>query len=518
MERNLAVLIDFENIATGCEKEGLGRFDVRIVMRRLKDKGRILVSRSYADWGRWSRFKTDLVHEGITMVELTSHGMQDKNRADIALAVDAMEIAYTRDYLDTFVILSGDSDFTPLVMRLKELNKRVIGCGTRGSTSRLIAEVCDEFIYYDVLRREAIQEVAADDEGALTLDEAFELLVETLENHQRDEPAPIHGSILKASMKRKQPTFNEVELGMRTFARFLESAQQRGLVVLSPDAKAGGVRVDLPVTREEQPRQGPLAGDAALALLKILQNDGLEVGIAADRRVVTDLLVSVCQERARRNRKCAVQWVLGDLLRRVKQEKVQVPSRVVKGIVGALVKSGALMHPDGEPIRAGTATFVPPNDADGLRARLEAFLRETLASHGVATNAPGIDEIVRGADNGAGRNGATRPSSAPAAPPTEPAATLVDAPAAAVDEPVSTEPAARARRGGRGRRKSDAPTAPDATSDAPAAAAALPAEPDPAAVDEDVAEGDADTAEPARRRSRRGGRRGRTPAGEATEG
>ena len=152
MERNLAVLIDHENIATGCEKEGLGRFDVRIVMRRLKDKGRILVSRAYADWGRWNRFKLDLVHEGVQMVELTSHGMQSKNRADIALAVDAMELAYTRSYVDTFVILSGDSDFTPLVMRLKELNKRVIGCGTRRSTSRLIAETCDEFLFYEIGR------------------------------------------------------------------------------------------------------------------------------------------------------------------------------------------------------------------------------------------------------------------------------------------------------------------------------------------------------------------------------
>ena len=186
MEANLCVLIDFENIGTGCDKEGLGIFDVRMVMRRLKDKGRILVSRAYADWTRWSRFKQDLVFSGVNMMELTAHGMGAKNRADIALVVDAMEIAYTRDYIDTFVILSGDSDFTPLVMRLKELNKRVIGLGTKGSTSRLIAETCDEFMFYDTLRREqhseALSRPDSADQGSLTRDEAFDLLIETLEN------------------------------------------------------------------------------------------------------------------------------------------------------------------------------------------------------------------------------------------------------------------------------------------------------------------------------------------------
>lgn len=404
MERNLAVLIDFENIATGCEKEGLGRFDVRAVMRRLKDKGRILTARSYADWGRFHRFKVDQMLEGVTMVELTSHGMQDKNRADIALAVDAMEIAYTRSYIDTFVILSGDSDFTPLVMRLKELNKRVIGCGTRGSTSRLIAEVCDEFLFYDAVRHETRVEVqAAEDEGGLTLDEAYELLVETVENHQRDEePAPVHASILKAGMKRKAPTFNEVELGFRTFAKFLEAAEKRNLVALSPDPKAGGVRVDL---KNDEPRREviTLSGPAATCM-QALQADGWDIGTATDRRVVTTLLVGVCQERARRNRKCAVQWVLGDLLRRVKQEKVHIPARVVKGIVNGVVKSGALVHADGDPVRSGSATFAPPEDADALRQTLEGAAMEVLVARGL-TDATALAEIFGGAATEARENG-----------------------------------------------------------------------------------------------------------------
>ncbi|MGB0640547.1 MAG: NYN domain-containing protein, partial [Myxococcota bacterium] len=153
MEQNLCVLIDFENISAGCEKERLGRFNIRSVMNRLKDKGRILESRAYGDWGRYARFKQSLLEAGVQMHELTSYRGQDKNRADIALVVDAMELAFTRDFIHTYVILSGDSDFTPLVMRLRSMNKRVIGIGTRGSTSGLLIAACDEFIFYESMRK-----------------------------------------------------------------------------------------------------------------------------------------------------------------------------------------------------------------------------------------------------------------------------------------------------------------------------------------------------------------------------
>ncbi|MFN7142234.1 MAG: NYN domain-containing protein, partial [Myxococcota bacterium] len=400
MERNLAVLIDFENIATGCEKEGLGRFDVRIVMRRLKDKGRITVGRSYADWGRWSRFKLDLVHEGITMVELTSHGMQSKNRADIALAVDAMELAYTRSYIETFVILSGDSDFTPLVMRLKELNKRVIGCGTRRSTSRLIAETCDEFLFYDTLRDESRlvpakkpvtpREVEEEEEEEpLTMDEAMELLVETLENLQRDEPGAVHASVLKASMKRKEPTFSEVELGVRTFAQFLEAAQQKGIVRLFRDERAGGFRVDFPQSAPEEapappPKREPLRtlSPEAQRLQGLLAEAGLEIGEPRERRIVVEQFVSVCGERARRNRTCAVQFVLGDLLRRVKQEAPDIAPRTVKAVTHALRRAGLLIHPNGDAALSQTAPFVAPESAPQLLDELHAAGLRALQARG----------------------------------------------------------------------------------------------------------------------------------------
>ena len=411
MERTLAVLIDFENIATGCEKEGLGRFDVRIVMRRLKDKGRILVSRSYADWGRWSRFKLDLVHEGVTMCELTSHGMQSKNRADIALAVDAMELAYTRTYVDTFVILSGDSDFTPLVMRLKELNKRVIGCGTRGSTSRLIAETCDEFFFYDTLRDESrtvpVKKPAAaapemEEDEELTLDEALELLVETLENLQRDEPGAVHASVLKASMKRKEPTFSEVELGVRTFAQFLEAAQQKGLVRLYRDDRAGGFRVDIPQTAQEEPTPPPrreptrtLSPDAQ-RLQGLLAEAGLEIGEPRERRIIVEQFVHVCGERAKRNRTCAVQFVLGDLLRRTKEKAPEIAPRTVKAVTHALRRAGLLIHPNGDAALSSTAPFVAPESASQLLDDLHAAGLRALQSRGETPDDTVLTELFFG--------------------------------------------------------------------------------------------------------------------------
>ncbi len=236
---------------------------------------------------------------------------------------------------------------------------------------------------------------------------------------------------------------------------------------------------------------GPLASEPVLALLKAFQTDGLEVGIAADRKVVTDLLVAVCQERAQRNRKCAVQWVLGDLLRRVKQEKVQIPGRVVKGVVAALVKAGALIHPDGEPIRAGTATFVAPADAEALRERLDAFLREVLASHDVPFDAPGVEEFLRG----------------PAAPaPATPVPVVAEAEAEA-----PAAPAAPRERRGRGRRASDKG---EAAAAEPVEAASADARADDVAVEDAAEDGSSSEAPAARRRSRRGGRRGRRGAGE----
>lgn len=443
MNANLALLIDFENIATGCEKEGLGRFDVRVVMRRFKDKGRILVARAYADWSRWARFKQDLTLEGVAMYELSHHGMQAKNRADIALVVDAMELAFTRDYLDTYVIMSGDSDFTPLVMRLKELNKRVIGCGTKGSTSSLIADLCDEFIFYDTIRAQARPaEPDPEDPGTLTRNEAVELLLETIENLQRDEPGPVHSSVVKTTMKRKAPTFSETDLGFRTFTRFVEVAAEKGLVTLTPDAKAGGYLVDLAGQPERTPSPPPPSADAQ-KIAQILADEGLELGTVADRTLILGEFVAACAERAQRNRKCAVEYVTGDLIRRIKQSRVSIPTRVVRGVVSGLARAGSLLHPDGEPVRTPTAQFVPPTNAAQLGADLDGLVAAALRAKGVGPDTAGVAEVLSDASllSGGGPLPVRVDAAAPEGPPPE---TRTDGPKRRrrrPADPAATEPA-----------------------------------------------------------------------------
>lgn len=414
MDHNLCVLIDFDNIAKGSRLEGLGEFDIRLVMRRLKDIGRVLVARAYCDWDRWPRHRQMLAEQGVTMIELPATGHGDKNRGDIALVVDAMEIAFSRDFLDTFVILSGDSDFTPLVLRLKELNRSVIGIGTRGSTSRLIANVCDEFFFYDTLVRQQrmgiVDEHDEDERGSagpgkLKLDVAFNLLTESLENHARDEAGPVHASVVKTSMKRKLSTFNENDLGVRTFARFLERAQAEGLVTLSRDGRAGGYRVELAMAPGEdrpgpavsqappQPQQDPgpapevtlierdqPTGEAAAALT-LLRDEGLDIGTSAERRRILEAFVSACNERVARGRRLAVQYLQGDLVQSGYEPEL------VRGVLGSLGRLGALLHADGDPVRGPTSPMQPPPPLGELNALLEERALEILGGRLVKLDA-----------------------------------------------------------------------------------------------------------------------------------
>ena len=229
-EENLCVLIDFENIVGGTERENLGKFNVQLVLNRLKEKGRILISRAYGDWGRFANFKQRLLQQGVSMMELTSFRGQDKNRADIALVVDAMELAFTREHITTYVLLSGDSDFTPLVMKLREFNKKVIGIGTRGSTSKLLANSCDEFIFYDSLIKDAFVQ----DNEKLSIKDAFRLLQQSLRGLQKDNIGPVTPSRLKQAMRRKLPTFDEGEWALPVFPVFTCSSR---LKTYFPDVK-----------------------------------------------------------------------------------------------------------------------------------------------------------------------------------------------------------------------------------------------------------------------------------------
>ena len=208
------------------------------VLERLVEKGKVVAKRAYADWARFGEYATGLHELGIELTEIPERGMTGKNSADIRLVVDAMELSYAKEHIDTFVIVSGDSDFTPLVLRLKENGKTVVGVGMKDSTSDLLAANCDEFIYYEDIGAAA---------GAPTIGQdvpqarrpAFKLLFDTIEAMQRENVASMHSSLVKDTMKRKQPQFSEGSYGYRSFTQLLEDAQKLGFITLRKDQRSG---------------------------------------------------------------------------------------------------------------------------------------------------------------------------------------------------------------------------------------------------------------------------------------
>jgi len=242
---SLAVFIDFENLAIGAERTSQGRrrakpepIEMARILERLVEKGKIVAKRAYADWGRFSEYVTPLHELGIELMEIPERGVTGKNSADIRLCVDAMELSYTKEHIDTFVVVSGDSDFTPLVSKLKENGRSVIGLGMKDSTSDLLAANCDEFIYYEDLGAGPAAPVLGD-RVPRKKRPAFKLLFETLEALQRENVDVMHSSLVKDTIKRKQPSFAESTYGYRSFTQLLEDAQSLGFVTLRKDPRSG---------------------------------------------------------------------------------------------------------------------------------------------------------------------------------------------------------------------------------------------------------------------------------------
>ncbi|MGV8082295.1 MAG: NYN domain-containing protein [Coriobacteriia bacterium] len=240
---SLAVFIDFENIALGLgggkrRTKQSEQLDFKPVLERLVEKGKVVAKRAYADWGRFAEHRTALHELGIELTEIPERGMTGKNSADIRLVVDAMELSYAKEHIDTFVIVSGDSDFTPLVLRLKENGKTVVGVGMKESTSDLLAANCDEFIYYEDIGAPA-GAPKVKDEVPRKKRPAFTLLFETIEALQRENVGVMHSSLLKDTMKRKQPQFSESAYGYRSFTQLLEDAQKMGYITIHKDERSG---------------------------------------------------------------------------------------------------------------------------------------------------------------------------------------------------------------------------------------------------------------------------------------
>ena len=258
----MAVFLDLENIALGALDAHYPMFDIQKVIERLLLKGHIVVKKAYCDFDRYKAFKRGLHEAAFELIEIPHVRQSGKNSADSRMVVDALDLCYTKGHVDTFVIISGDSDFSPLVSKLRENAKTVIGAGVKNSTSDLFINNCDEFIYYDDLVRKepskarqrtattassasAATKPVKDDNKGPDLTEALDLVVETLEavTEERGENEPIWGSMIKQTIKRRHPGFNERAYGFRSFNELLAEAQQRGLLKLQPDEKSGGYTV-----------------------------------------------------------------------------------------------------------------------------------------------------------------------------------------------------------------------------------------------------------------------------------
>ena len=261
-ERNMAVFCDFENIAIGAREAKYSKFDIKKVLERLLVKGSIVVKKAYCDWDRYKDFKPQMHEAAFELIEIPHFRQSGKNSADIRMVVDALDLCYTKEHVDTFVIISGDSDFSPLVSKLRENNKEVIGVGVKHSSSDLLIANCDEFIYYDDLVREKPQrrttrrktagkvarnkkeekEVPENDALEASSQKGLDLVVNTFEAllAERGGDEKIWGSMIKQALKRRNPGFNESYHGYKSFSSLLEDAQARGLLDLERDEKSGG--------------------------------------------------------------------------------------------------------------------------------------------------------------------------------------------------------------------------------------------------------------------------------------
>ncbi len=267
---NIAVFADYENVALGVRDAKYPSFDIELVLQRLLDKGNVVVKKAYSDWDRYRSAVKQLHQAAFELIEIPHVSYSGKNSADIRLVVDALDLCYTKEHVDVFVIISGDSDFSPLVSKLRENNKQVIGLGVKNSSSDLLIDNCDEFIYYDDLVREqrsqkhpgkskkakpkppptdpanptkaappqpARDEVLSPEDAKL---EALEQVLETVEGLFRERDGNLFGSMVKQTLKRKRPMFNETYHGYGSFNELLEDADKRGLLKLQKEPKSGG--------------------------------------------------------------------------------------------------------------------------------------------------------------------------------------------------------------------------------------------------------------------------------------
>ncbi len=251
VERKMALFVDFENLALGIKQSPAQSFDIQLILDRLLEKGRIIVKRAYCDWSRYRDHKTQMHEANIELIEIPKKSISGKNSADIRMVVDVMDLCAAKAHIDTFALVTGDSDFSPLVSKLKENDKVVIGCGIKAASSELLIENCDEFIFYDDLVRQKRESPHAKPsaahegtgEGVRKAREAFAILADAVLGLLRENKDTIWASMVKQAIKRKRPQFDESYHGFKTFTALLEEAERQGIVKLEKDRKSGSYQV-----------------------------------------------------------------------------------------------------------------------------------------------------------------------------------------------------------------------------------------------------------------------------------
>src|SRR5437867_4116505 len=237
-DRKLAMFIDFENIVRGVKEAQYKQFEIKLVLERLVEKGKIMVKRAYADWNRYAEYKRPFHEHAIELIDVPQSRYSGKNSADIRMVVDAMDLAYAKQHVDSFALVSGDSDFSPLVSKLRENDRYVIGLGVKSSSSELLVGNCDEFIFYEDLIRESKKTTALRGLPEKKM-EAMAQLIEAIQALQRENKDTLWGSMVKQTMQRKNPAFNESYYGYSTFSKLLEEAAKQKIVTLERDARSG---------------------------------------------------------------------------------------------------------------------------------------------------------------------------------------------------------------------------------------------------------------------------------------
>lgn len=276
LEPKIAVFIDYDNIAIGLREAGADNFEVGRVLERLLEKGRIIYKRAYADWSMF-RDATQGLHEAaVELVDIPMRRSIGKNSADIRMVVDALDLCYTKEHIDTFVIGSGDSDFSPLVSKLKENDKRVIGFGLRASTSNLLANNCDEFLFYEDLVSLPGAKPLMPTGLTKRQHDAFGLLLDAVAGLLRENKDVLWGSLIKDTIRRKRPSFNESQYGYNSFSQLLEDAAAHGLIGLFKDPKSGGTPVvtGFGAGFEPKPAPAPVKSSVARSSSLLVKRDG----------------------------------------------------------------------------------------------------------------------------------------------------------------------------------------------------------------------------------------------------